>query len=192
MGLFDAINSFFTPAGTNARRKQEQGQQDIGNIGGDIARGAGADYLGAMKFGRGFDPQMQDGIRYLANSTTTAGLRNNAITAGNAARSQALSQQPIPGLNSFAAQGIRANNLSHAQDMTNAGINNAYSPQAHLEAMHNLMQVLDQYKRNYGSSLQLGANLAYGQPQVPVQPGILDYAAPYFGSLMGGHSVGSG
>ena len=44
------INSALTPGGTNAKRKQEQGQQEIGTLGGDIAKGAGADYLGAMKF----------------------------------------------------------------------------------------------------------------------------------------------
>lgn len=183
------VESFLTPSGTNARRKQEQGQQDIGNIGGDIARGAGADYLSAMKFGRGLDPQMQSGLQYLANSTTTAGLRDQAIAAARAARAQTMSQQITPSLNPYAVQGMQASNLNNAQSSENAALNQAYSPQAHAQALQGLMGALGQYKQNYGHDFQLGTNTVYGQPQVQVQPGFMDYAAQIAGAAAGAGSV---
>ena len=179
MGFFltDIINSALTPKGTNARRKQEQGQQDIGNLGGDIARSSGADYLNAMKFGRGFDPQMQNSLRTLSNSMSTAGLRDQAIAAARANRAQILTQQSAPSLNAYANQGVRAAGLNSAQDAENRALNTAYSPQAHAQAAQNFAQALGAYKNNYANDFKLGAGAAYGQPQVQVQPGLLDYAA---------------
>ena len=187
MGFFltDIVNSAITPGGTNARRKQVEGQQIIGNLGGDIAKGAGADYLSAMKFGRGFDPQLQNALRYLSDSTSTAGLVNQAKAAGRAARAGLISRQVAPSLNPYAAQGIRAGNLNQAQDAENQALNNAFSPQAHAAATQAFMQALAAYKHGYGQDLQLGANLAYGQPAVPVQPGILDYASQIAGIYTG-------
>ena len=46
-----------------------------------------------------------------------------------------------------------------------------------LQAAQAFQQALGAYKQGYGQDLQLGANLAYGQPAVQVQPGLLDYAA---------------
>ena len=196
MGFFltDIINSALTPGGTNARRKQEQGQQDVGNLGGDIARAAGADYLGAMKFGRGFDPHLQNSLQYLANSTSTAGLRDQAIAAARTNRSQLLSQQGTPSLNAYAAQGTRAANLSSAQDSENQSINNAYSPLAHAQASQAFQQALSAYKQGYGQDFQLGASTSYGQPTVQVQPGLLDYVSQLAGAYLGsqGNEDGSG
>ena len=183
------IESFLTPSGTNARRKQEQGQQTVGNLGGNIAGGAGADYLSAMKFGRSLDPQMQSGLQYLANSTSTAGMRDQAIAAGQTARAQAMSRQPTPSLNPYAVQGMQASNLNSAQSAENSALNQAYSPSAHAQALQGLMGALGQYKQNYGQDFRLGASTVYGQPQVQVQPGILDYAGQLAGSYAGGGSV---
>ena len=179
MGFFltDIVNSALTPGGTNARRKQEAGQQDIGNLGGDIARSSGADYLGAMKFGRGFDPQMRDSLRYLSNATTTAGMRDQAIAAARENRSQIMSRGPSQSLNAFENKGNFAAGLNSAQDTENQAINNAYSPAAHMQASQAFQQALGAYKGGYGDDFKLGSNTAYGQPQVQVQPGFLDYAA---------------
>ena len=187
MGFFltDIVNSALTPGGTNARRKQEKGQQDIGNLGGDIARSSGADYLNAMKFGRGFDPQMQNNLRYLSNSMSTSGLRDQAIAAARANRAQIMSQQSAPSLNAYANQGVRAAGLNSAQDAENQALNNAYSPQAHAQAAQNFEQALGAYKNGYGHDFQLGANTAYGQPQVQIQPGLLDYAGQALGLYSG-------
>ena len=186
------IQSFLTPSGTNARRQQEQGQQAVGNFGGDIARGAGADYLSAMKFGRGLDPQMQSGLRYLANSTSTTGLLNNARTAGNQMLSHAYSQQLPMSTNPYLADAQRSQLVNQAQSQANQGIQHAFDPAAHAQALQGLMGALGQYKQNYGQDFQLGAGAVYGQPQVQVQPGVLDYAAQIGGLYSGIKSAGGG
>ncbi len=183
MGFFltDAINSALTPQGTNARRKQEEGQQSIGNLGADIARSSGADYLGAMNFGRGFDPQMRSNLRYLSDSMSTTGLRNHAIAAANANRSHLMNQQMAPSLNAYATQGMRAASWNSAQDAENQALNNAFSPETHAQASQAFQQALGAYKQGYGNDFQLGASTSFGQPKVSVQPGLLDYAGQALG-----------
>lgn len=191
MGLFGidtALTSLFTPSGTNARKKQEAGQQTVANQAQDIAKAAGSNYFNSINYAQGFDRQLQNGLTALARSTTTAGLRGQALSAGNAARAQAMSQS-VPmqyATNPYLAQAFRSQNLNKAQDATNQALFGAYDPARKQQAMMALMQALGQYKSNYSNDFSNAASIVYGQPQVQVQPGFMDIAGQALGAWAGG------
>ena len=192
INLGKGLTSVFTPAGTNARRKQEAGQQSIANQAGTIANTAGTQYQNALNFGGGFAPGIQDGLAALYQSTSQAGLANQAIQAGKRARSQAMSQS-VPGQfqgNSVLEQAYRMMNLNKAQDATNQGIFNSYDPQQRTQALMAFMQALQGYKSGAASDFSNAAGIVYGQPGVQVQSGFLDQIAPFAGLFMGSNNAG--
>jgi hypothetical protein len=188
LGIDTALTSLFTPSGTNARKKQEAGQQTVANQAGEIAKATGSNYFNSLNYAQGYDKQLQNGLMALAQSTTTAGLRNQALAAGNAARAQAMSQS-VPmqySTNPYLAQAFRSQNLNKAQDATNQALFGAYDPMKKQQALLALMQALGQYKSSYANDFSNAASLVYGQPAVQVQPGFMDIAGQALGAWAGG------
>jgi len=189
MGFFltDAISSAFTPRGTNARRKQEQGQQQIGDQAAGIATGAGKNWADTLSFLQTQNGNIQGGIDALGRSTTAAGLRDNAIRGGNASRSAALSKSvPIQyQSNPWMAQAYRAQQMNAANDSQNQAIQKSTSPQAQAQALGLLLQMMQGAEQNAYAPFGQAAGLVYGQPEVKVSPGLLDQIAPFIGLFAG-------
>lgn len=196
MGFFltDAISSALTPAGTNARRDQEAGQQSVADQARDIARSSGANYDAVLKYLRTKQGNVQGGIDALGRMTTRGGLRDQALRAGSTARGQAMSQQvPLQYAgNQALTNAYRGRALNAANGMQNQAIRESTSPQAQAQALMQLIQAMNSYQtQSYAPYAQAGG-MVYGQPQVQVSPGILDQIAPFAGSIFGGKSVGQG
>lgn len=196
MGFFltDALESAFTPRGTNARRGQEARQTDVAGIAGEIAGSAGKNYRDALNFTQRFDPQMQSALTALARSVNGSGLRDSAVAAGNTARAKAMSQQvPMNMANNPAlAQAYQMANLNKAQDATNQSIFASYDPQKRNQMLLMLLQALQAYKGNSANDFTRSAGIVYGQPQVQVQGGLMDALAPFLGNMFGQQSAGGG
>lgn len=187
-----AITSALTPAGTNARRKQEAGQQKVGDLANQIAGQEGQRYKSALDYNYTMDPYLRNALRSMGYSTTQAGLRQQAIGAGNQARAQAMSQS-VPMQyqgNPWMANAYRAQQMNQAQDQTNSALFNAYSPQARNQALMSLLQAQNAYAGQYGNSFNSSAGLSFGQPQVQVQPGLMDMVGGAIGNWAGNQAFG--
>lgn len=193
MGFFltDAIKSALTPAGTNARNRQVQNQAGVANYGNQLVNIGGQQALDASKFNAGFDPQLQNAIRSLAQSQLTgSGIMGQANNANAALRAGAMSQSiPLAIQNNpQLAEAYRMQLLNKAQDQGNQNLLQAMDPQRRQQALMALMQILSQYQQGRTQLLNTGAGLVYGQPTVQVQPGIMDALAPFLGNQFGARS----
>lgn len=191
--LFDPIKSFLTPAGTNASRKQQEGQQWFGDFANTVGKEAGQNWADWLKLNRQFNPQMQAGLSNLANMTSAAGLRQSAIRGGNFARAQAQSQS-VPMMfagNPALAEAYRAQQLNKANDYQNQRIQQSTSPEAQSKALMQLFQAIGAASNQAYQPFGQAANVSFGTPKVQVQPGILDYAGGIIGNLGGKKSVGA-
>lgn len=196
MGFFltDAISSALTPAGTNARRDQEAGQQSVADQAREIARSSGANYDAVLKYLRGKQGNIQSGIDALGQMSTRGGLRDQALRAGATARSQALSQSvPLQYAgNQALSNAYRGRQLNAANGVQNQAIRQSTSPDAQARALMQLLQAMGSYQsQSYQPYAQAGS-MVYGQPQVQVQPGIMDSLSPFIGMLAGGRSTRQG
>lgn len=196
MGFFltDAISSAFTPKGTNARRDQEAGQQSVADQARSIAQSSGANYDAVLKYLRTKQGNVQGGIDALGQMTTRGGLRDQALRAGSTARGQAMSQQvPLQFAgNQALSDAFRGRQLNAATGMQNQAIRQSTSPQAQSQALMQLLQALGSYQSQSFQPFAQSAGLVYGQPQIQVQPGIMDSLSPFLGMLGGSQSVTQG
>lgn len=192
--MFDFLSSIFTPRGTNARRKQEQGQQAIGDQASGIANSAGQNYADVLRYLQGQNRNIQGGIDRLGQSTTRAGLRDNAIRGGQAARSAALSQSvPLQyQQNPWMAQAYRSQQMNRANDQSNQAIQKSTDPATQANALGMLMQAISSYQNQSYTPYGQAAGLVYGQPQVQVQPGLMDQLGGVIGMVTGGQSTKGG
>ena len=196
MGFFltDAISSAFTPAGTNARRDQEAGQQSVADQARDIAKSSGANFASVLKYLQGKRGSVESGIDNLARMGTRGGLRDQALRVGATARGQAMSQSvPLQYAgNQQLSNAYRGRALNAANGMQNQAIRQSTSPQAQAQALMQLLQAMNSYQTGSYQPLGQSASLVYGQPQVQVQPGLMDSIAPFLGMIGGGQSVRQG
>jgi hypothetical protein len=63
---------------------------------------------------------------------------------------------------------------------------------AQTQALMQLLQAMSSYQNNAYTPYGQAAGLVYGQPQVQVQPGIMDQLGPIIGAIKGAQSVGQG
>lgn len=192
--LTDAISSAFTPKGTNARRDQEAGQQSVADQARNIARSSGANYESVLKYLQSKQGNVQGGIDNLARMGTRGGLRDQALRAGATARGQAMSQSvPLQYAgNAALANAYRGRQLNAANGMQNQAIRQSTSPQAQAQSLMQLLQAMGSYQSQSYQPLGQAASLVYGQPQVQVQPGIMDSLSPFLGMIGGSQSVRQG
>ncbi len=193
MGFFltDAISSALTPAGTNARRDQEAGQQSVADQAREIARSSGANYDQVLKYLRSKQGNIQSGIDALGRMSTRGGLRDQALRAGATARGQAMSQSvPLQYAgNPALANAYRGRALNAANGMQNQAIRQSTSPQAQAQALMQLLQAMGSYQSQSYQPFAQAGSMVYGQPQVQVSPGIMDSLSPFIGMLAGGRSA---
>jgi len=192
--LFNPITSLLTPGGTNAARKQQEGQQVFGDIANGIGKDAGKTWADWLKFSRGFTPQMQAGITDAVNNLSSSGRFNSAVRGGNFARAQAMSQStPLAYAgNPLLAQAYQGQQLNKANDYQNASIQRSQSPEAANQALAQLFALMTQGNQNAYQPFQQAAGISFGTPRVQVQPGLLDYAGGALGMMGGKGSVGMG
>lgn len=193
MGFFltDAIQSALTPAGTNARRDQEAGQQSVADQARQIAQSSGADYASVLKYLQGKRGNVESGIDALSRMGTRGGLRDQALRTGATARGQAMSQSvPLQYAgNQQLSNAYRGRAINAANGVQNQAIRQSTSPQAQSQALMQLLQALGSYQSQSYAPYAQSSSLVYGQPQVQVQPGIMDQLSPILGLLAGGKSV---
>lgn len=192
--LVSAIQSAFTPAGTNARRDQEAGQKSVADQAREIAQRSGANYDSVLKYLQSKQGNVQGGIDALGRMTTLGGLRDQALRAGNTARSQAMSQQvPLQYAgNPALANAYRGRAMNAATGMQNQALRDSTSPMAQTQALMQLLQAMSSYQNNAYTPYGQASGLVYGQPQVQVQPGLMDQIGPIIGMLAGGKSAQQG
>lgn len=190
--LFNPITSLLTPGGTNAARKQQEGQQVFGDAANGIGKDAGKTWADWLKFSRSLNPQLQAGITDAANSLSSAGRFNTAVRGGNFARANAMSQStPLAySQNPYLAQAYQGQQLNKANDFGNQAIQKSQSPEAGNQALAQLFALISQGNQASYQPFQQAAGISFGTPRVQVQPGLLDYAGGALGGMFGGKSVG--
>jgi hypothetical protein len=192
--ISSALQSAFTPAGTNARRDQEAGQKSVADQARDIAKRSGTNYDSVLKYLQSKQGNVQGGIDALGRMTTRGGLRDQALRAGSTARGQAMSSQvPIQYAgNPALANAYRSRAMNAATGVQNQALQNSTSPLAQTQALMQLLQAMNSYQSQSYAPYGQAAGLVYGQPQVQVQPGIMDQLGPIIGAIKGAQSVGQG
>lgn len=192
--ISSALESMFTPPGTNARRDQEAGQKSVADQARDIASRSGANYDSVLKYLQSKQGNVQSGIDALGRMTTQSGLRDQAIRAGNTARGQAMSQQvPLQYAgNPVLANAYRNRAMNAANMMQNQALQNSTSPMAQSQALMQLLQAMSSYQNNAYTPYGQAAGLVYGQPAVQVQPGLMDQIGPIIGAIAGAKSAQQG
>jgi hypothetical protein len=189
MGFFitDAIQSAFTPRGTNARQDQENQQKGIADIASGMANSTGANLSDTLSYLKTKNPTIRQGLDSLGRSTTRAGLRDNAIRAGRTARGVA-NGRSVPlqyQSNPYLTSAYRADMMNKATDLENQGIFESTSPEAQSKALMELLQALSGYQTMASQPFQQAAGMVYGAPQVQVEPGLFSQIAPIIGQGIG-------
>jgi len=198
VGLFsfitDPLQSLFTGRGQNAYDKQQQGQQQVGNYGLQGLNISAPNWLNQLKYAQSFNPQLQQGLSQLGSNLTQQGLRDNAINGGNAIVNQAQSSQvPLADSgNPWMAQAYHNNAINQAQQQANQSLQQAYTPEAQARAFNTFSQAIGNFQNSAYQPLGQSAGLVYGQPQVQVQPGLMDQISGALGSYLGGLGKSSG
>ena len=192
--LLDPIKSLLTPGGTNAARKQQEGQQWFGDFANGVGKDAGNNWSDWLKYNRQFNPQLQSGIANAVQSLSPQGAFNSAVRGGNFARAQAQSQSvPLAmQVNPLMAEAYRSQQLNKANDYQNASIQQSQSPEAQNKRLGQIMQMLSGVQNYAYQPFSQAAQMSFGTPRVQVQPGLLDYAGGIIGAMGGRGSVGQG
>ena len=199
-GIGSAIQSAFTPSGTNALQGQEATQRGVTNDAAQLLASLFPTLQKQQAFANSLEPGREADINRMlmlsspGNDQARAQLYNNAAYS-NAAQASKQADQANAGAGLSPAYTAGEN-----QGITNAAANSANqyqqmlnSPQYHLQQAQTLLgQIAGANNLPGASQLNDYAGLVYGAPKIQLQPGLGSILGTLAGDYLGGMGKSGG